>query len=343
MKKLISNITKFVFSIGLGVLLIWLSVRNLEQSDINEMRNALKHVSWLWLILGTLIGMASSWVRAERWNMLLRSMGYKAKIANVAAAVYIMYIGNIIFPRLGEITRCGIVYKTDSVPLEKSIGTMVVERAVDMITLLLVGISLFFLQYDMLKSVFDKYIITPLALKYENMSVISIVVLFLTLFFAVGIGLWAFKRFNFGFLDVLKDKLMGLWHGLIAIRKVESPFLFIIYSVLIWAMYLMMGVCTLKGVEATSHLGFNASLVILFFGTFAFIATQGGVGAYPIIAREILLLFGISANVGYAWGWIAWSIQTAFMVLFGLASFAYLVWNVKTTKKQGEISTNDNY
>lgn len=343
MKKLLSNIAKFGFSLGLGALLIWLSIRDLKPSDIAEMRNAFKNVSWSWLIFGSLIGMGSNLVRAERWNMLLRSMGYQPKFPNIAASVYIMYIGNVIFPRLGEISRCGIIYKTDNVPIEKSIGTMVVERAVDVLTLLLVGIILFFLQYDMLSAIFDKHLITPLYQKYENMSVISVMFVFTAVFFSVGFIFWAFQRFNFGILNILKEKLEGLWHGLTAIRKVENPFLFIVYSLMIWVIYLLMGICTFKGIEATSHLGFNAGLVVLFFGTFAFIATQGGVGAYPIITREVLLLFGISANVGYAWGWIAWTLQTIFILIFGLVSAAYLIWNVKATKKQREITSNDHY
>lgn len=335
MKKLLSNSLKFAFSLGLGALLVWLSVKDLKASDIAEMKNAFKSVSWFWLILGPIVGMASNLVRAERWNMLLRSTGHNAKFANVAAAVYVMYIGNIIFPRLGEISRCGIIYKTDNVPLEKSIGTMVVERIVDMVTLLLVGISLFFIQYDLLQSVFDKYILSPLYAKYENASVISILALFFFMFLFGIVVFFAFKKIGkkLGVFDMLKEKMEGLWHGLLSIRNVENPFLFIAYSVLIWAMYLMASICTFKGVEATMDLGLNAGLVLLFFGTFAFIATQGGVGAYPIIVREILLLFGISANVGYAWGWISWTLQTAFIILFGFVSFAYLVLNTKSDEK----------
>lgn len=337
MKKIFVNIAKFSFSLGLGILLVWLSVRDLKPSDINEMRNAFKNVSWSWLIFGSLIGMGSNLVRAERWSMLLRSMGYKPKYANVAASVYIMYIGNVIFPRLGELSRCGIIYKTDNVPLEKSIGTMVVERAVDMLTLLAVGVVLFFLQYDMLYAIFDKYLISPLYRKYDNMSVISVMFLFTAVFFSTGFLFWIFKRFNFGIINVLKEKLEGLWYGLTAIRKLENPFLFIVYSLLIWVIYLLMGICTFKGIEATAHLGFNAGLVVLFFGTFAFIATQGGIGAYPIITREVLLLFGISANIGYAFGWIAWTLQTLFILIFGLGAAVYLVWNVKGRKSKTEV------
>ncbi|HEY0262226.1 MAG TPA: hypothetical protein VGB95_04310, partial [Chitinophagales bacterium] len=193
------------------------------------------------------------------------------------------------------------------------------------------------LQYDLLKSVFDKYILLPLYAKYEDMSVISILVLFFSVFIFIGVAFFAVKKIGqkFGFFDMLKSKMEGLWHGLLSIKKVENPLLFIAYSILVWAMYLVSTICTFKGLEATMGLGLNAGLVLLFFGTFAFIATQGGVGAYPIIAREILLLFGISVNVGYAWGWISWTLQTAFVILFGFISFAYLVWNTKATKEQG--------
>jgi hypothetical protein len=165
LKKTLVNVVKFGISIGLGVLLVWLAVRKLSSNDINEMREAFSRSNWFWLIIGPAIGMASNLVRAERWNMLLRSIGYRAKFWNVAAAVYVMYIGNLAFPRLGEISRCGIVYTTDGIPVEKSIGTMVVERLVDVVTMLAVGVILFFLQYELLQAFFNQYLIDPIKSK----------------------------------------------------------------------------------------------------------------------------------------------------------------------------------
>jgi len=94
--------------------------------------------------MGPIIGLFSNVIRAERWKMLLNSVGEKPSRVNVINSVFVMYAGNLLFPRLGEVTRCSLLYKTDNVPIDKSIGTMVLERIVDMVTLLLIGVLLMF-------------------------------------------------------------------------------------------------------------------------------------------------------------------------------------------------------
>lgn len=330
MKKLLISILKFALSLGLGALLVWLAVRKLTPEDINEMKAAFARANWFWLFMGTAIGMLSNFVRAERWNMLLRSLGYKAKFGNVAAAVYVMYVGNIAFPRLGEISRCGVVFKTDGVPIEKSIGTMVLERIVDMLTLLTVGFLLFFVQHDLLFSVFEKYLIVPIQAKLQSTGNTSFYVQIAVLLLIPVLGFFIYKKAaKLPLVGVVLQKAKGMLSGLIAIRNVENPWLFLCYSILVWVMYLGMGYCNFMAFAETAHLGVGAAMAILFFGTFAFIATQGGVGAYPLITREILLLYGVSANIGYAWGWIAWTAQTLMVILSGLIAMAYLSFQKK--------------
>jgi hypothetical protein len=119
---------------------------------------------------------------------------------------------------------------------------------------------------------------------------------------------------------------MGLLYGINSIRTVENPFLFVVYSILIWVMYFLMTYCNFMALTETAHLGVIPALALLFFGTFAFIATQGGIGAYPLIVREILLLYGVTANIGYAFGWISWSLQTLMVLISGLIALGYLTF-----------------
>lgn len=331
MKKTLVNVVKFGVSIGLGVLLVWLAVRKLTSNDINEMREAFSRSNWFWLIVGPAIGMASNLVRAERWNMLLRSIGYRAKFWNVAAAVYVMYIGNLAFPRLGEISRCGIVYTTDGIPVEKSIGTMVVERLVDVVTMLAVGVILFFLQYDLLQTFFNQYLVDPIKSKLNIGDGSMLIKLGLMVLLAIVFGVIFLKVKNSKVGKMIQEKVMGLLYGINSIRTVENPLLFVFYSILIWAMYFVMQYCNFMALTETAHLGAIPALAILFFGAFAFIATQGGIGAYPLVVREILLLYGISANIGYAFGWISWSLQTLMVLVSGLIALGYLAF-VKRSK-----------
>jgi uncharacterized protein (TIRG00374 family) len=331
-KKHIVNIVKLLISIGLGCLLVWLSIRNLTEKDWDEMSQAFNRANIWWLIAGPSIGMLSNLVRALRWEMLLNSLGYKPRFSNVAAAVYVMYLGNLAFPRLGEITRCGILYKTDGVPIEKSIGTMVLERVVDMLTLLIVGIALFFIEYDLLSSLFQQYILAPINAKIGSSSVSGVVFNGILLAIFSFSLFWLYKNADKNrFLNIVKQKIMGLIKGIFSIKDVDKPVLFIFHSILVWAMYFAMTYCNFMALTETAGLGTSAALSILFFGTFAFIATQGGIGAYPLITREILILFGVAANIGYAWGWISWSLQTFMVIIGGLLSLAYLSFFAKST------------
>jgi len=327
LKKILVNVAKFGISLGLGVLLVWLAVGKLTSQDIAEMRSAFGRTNWFWLFIGPTIGMASNLVRALRWNMLLKSIGYRAKFKNVAAAVYVMYIGNLAFPRLGEISRCGIVFKTDSIPVEKSIGTMVVERVVDVVTMLLVGVILFFIQYELLSGLFNQYLIAPFLAKINQAPGSGVLIKAILILGMIGLGAFVFfKAKNSALMQMVKQKFEGLMHGVTSIRNVESPFLFVVYSIVIWVMYFLMTYFNFRALEETCHLGIAPGLAILFFGAFAFIATQGGIGAYPLVVREVLLLYGISANIGYAWGWISWSLQTLMVIIGGVIGMAYLAF-----------------
>lgn len=325
MNKSLGTILKFLLSIGLGVLLVWLSVRNLSPKDIAEMKEAFSRVNWFWLVIGPSIGMLSNVVRALRWEMLLQSLGYKPKFPNVVAAVYVMYLGNVVFPRLGEISRCGIMFKTDGIPIEKSIGTMVLERIVDVLTLLIAGVILFFMEYDLLFGVFQQYIIIPIQAKMGQSTFAAVGLYALVALIALAVFVWIYRNADKNrLLLIIKEKVMGMLHGLVAVKDVSNPWLFIFYSILIWVMYFAMGYVNFMILTETAHLGASAAIAILFFGTFAFIATQGGVGAYPLITREILLLYGVAANIGYAWGWIAWTLQTIMVIVAGLLAMGYL-------------------
>jgi len=324
-QKSIATIIKFILSIGLGVLLVWLSVRNLSPKDIAEMKDAFSRVNWIWLLVGPFLGMLSNVVRALRWEMLLTSLNYKPKFSNVVASVYVMYLGNIVFPRLGEISRCGIMFKTDGIPIEKSIGTMVLERFVDVLTLLVAGTILFFMEYDLLFGVFQQYIIMPIQAKIGQSTFASAGLYIAVLLLVLAAFVWIYRNAEKNrLLLMIKEKVMGMLHGLVAVKDVSSPWLFLFYSILIWVMYFAMGYINFMILSETTHLGVSAAIAILFFGTFAFIATQGGVGAYPLITREILLLYGVAANIGYAWGWISWTLQTLMVIVAGLLAMAYL-------------------
>ena len=317
-KKLKGALQLFV-SVGLGLLLVWLATRKLSDSDIAEISGAFGRVEYSWLILGPLIGFISGFSRAERWRMLLEPMGYRPGYMNTFYSVMIMYFANLAFPRLGEVARCGILNKYEKVPLDKAIGTMVTERIIDMISILLVGLWLFFAEHDRLLSYFQtlqsgKSGGSGGLLLLAVLCAAGLVVMFAVFRFRERVPL--FKR--------IIQLIQGVWEGVQSIRYVSNPIMFIVHSLLIWVCYFLMIYLSFFALSETAGLGVQAGWACLFFGGFAMAATQGGIGAYPLAVQQVLLLYGVGSNIGLAFGWVVWTVQTISVLLGGLVSVGLL-------------------
>lgn len=323
MSKTLSNVLKLVVSLGLGFLIVWLTVRQLTPADMEVVKGVFRRTQYHWVIIGALVGMLSNVARAERWKMLLNSIGYTPKRSNVIYSVFVMYAGNLLFPRLGEVSRCTILYNTDRVPVDKSIGTMVLERVVDVVCMLALGLVALIWQYDLLMGLLQDKFLSHISIRGGSFFT-SYIFLFIVLLLVALIGgvLYLFFRMrSHPFVVKLESFIRGMIDGLLSIRHLQNPLLFIFYSILIWAMYTYMLVICYYSLPETSDLGLASGLAIVFFGGIAFIISQGGIGAYPPVVALVLQLYGISYEVGFAFGWLVWSLQTAAVILFGMASF----------------------
>ncbi len=319
MNKKLKGALQLLASVGLGVLLVWLATRKLSENDIAEISGAFARVDYRWLILGPLIGFFSGFSRAERWRMLLEPVGYRPAYMNTFYSVMIMYFANLAFPRLGEVARCGILNKYEKVPLDKAIGTMVTERIIDMISILLVGLWLFFAEHDRLLTYFETL--------QKGKSGGGGGALLLGILCAAGLA-FVFAIFRFkervSFFKRIVQLIQGVWEGVQSIRYVSNPIMFIVHSVLIWVSYFLMIYLSFFALSETSALGIQAGWACLFFGGFAMAATQGGIGAYPLAIQQVLLLYGIGSNIGLAFGWVVWTVQTISVLLGGLVSVGLL-------------------
>lgn len=336
MSKSLGSILKLVISLGLGIFIVWLTVGKLTPEQIEIVKSVFGRANYGWVIAGPLIGMLSNVVRAERWKMLLNSVGYTPKRSNVLYSVFVMYAGNLLFPRLGEVTRCTLLYKTDDIPVDKSIGTMVLERLVDMVLMLLVGVLLMFFQYELLFSLLNDKILSHYmsGADQSHNSFLGVLLLLLLISIAGGILYFFYWMREHHIIGRVWTFLQGIWQGLASISKLENPFLFLVYSVLIWVMYFFMLYTCYQALPETAGLNVWSGLACLFFGGFAFIVSQGGIGAYPATLAAVLVLYGIAYEVGFAFGWLVWSLQTAAVILFGVISFILVSRNFTISAKK---------
>jgi len=229
---------------------------------------------------------------------------------------------NLLFPRLGEVMKCTLLGKYEKIPVDKLIGTMVAERVLDLICLVLVIFLAISTQIDLVggyaKELWDQII------SRINASPSAILFFVLLLISIAGIGYLIYlKARHSSLLLRIKDWIKGIVEGLISVRKVENKLWFITCTLAIWFLYLSSIRVGFYAMQELVQLGWVPSLTILTFGSFAMIATQGGIGAYQFAVQKTLLLYGVKEVSGLAFGWLLWSVQTVMLFITGpVSSFA---------------------
>ncbi len=327
MKKNISSAIKILFFLAIGVFFIWLFLRQLTPEQKREIWQSFITANYSWVILSIIIGILSHIVRAYRWRILMEPMGYQPKIMNTFFAIMIGYLANMALPRLGEVTRCGVMNKYAKIPINNAIGTVIAERSIDMVMFILLFFINFFMFFDKLNQYVDEKVYKPLMEKLNISDEATTYLYILLVVFVLFIGLFFLIRKRISHQKIyikLEGVVLGFWHGLWSVTKIKKPYLFVFQSILIWVLYyLMVYVCVFSLAE-TSHLGWDAALSMLIFGSIGIMIVQGGIGIYPAIIAETLVLYDITDTYGYALGWLTWAAQTLMIVVAGIASLILL-------------------
>jgi uncharacterized protein (TIRG00374 family) len=321
--KTARNFLKFFLFLGLGLLLVWLSVRGLTEKDRADISDALHRADYTWILISILVGMLSHVVRAMRWKMLMEPLGHDPKLSNTFFAVMVGYFANYAVPRLGEVSRCGILTRYEKIPFGESFGTVVVERIVDMLCFFVLVVVVFFLQFNTLYDYVVNKFWPGLEAKLAGYGTLLYV---LAAFFLVTLAVLVLLRKRIARMldEKLKKVIDGFKEGLKAIGKLKRPGLFIFQSFFIWGIYYaMLHLCFLCLTE-TAGLSVGCALTTLLFGTLAVIITPGGLGAYPPAVAGILILYQVSYGTGTAVGWLIWLSQFVAIVIFGLLSLILL-------------------
>jgi hypothetical protein len=292
-----------------------------------EIWQSFVHADYTWVIVSVFVGIISHVVRALRWNILIETLGYKPKITNTFFAVMIGYLANMALPRLGEVTRCGVLNKYENVPINKSFGTVIVERSVDMVVFLILFFLNLIIFFDKLNVYVQEKVYEPLGEKFNLNEKASMYLFVFVIVFSLIAGIYFLFRKKIHKLRVyqkVKELLAGLWKGLWSVSKIKKPWTFIFQSVLIWFLYYMMVYLCFFSLTETNQLGLGAALSLLIFGSIGIMVVQGGIGIYPVIVAETLVIYQVMSTVGYALGWLIWTAQTLMIVIAGILSLILL-------------------
>lgn len=306
----------------LAISLIYWQYSSLSPSELGDIKAALKSTRWSYLVYAIGIGLASHLMRALRWRLLLERTGHIVSVRHTTLAVLSGYLANTLVPRLGEVIRCSSLTRSDAVPFEKSLGTVISERIFDTICLLLIFVLIFALQYQLLADYGNGLVHQFL---YEDGAPKTAKIILL-LGFALLIVLLVFLLIRNVRHPKLKALLNNMLDGLKSIVTLRKKPLFLFYTALMWLLYVAMVLVALKAVPQTEHLGWMPALAVTAVGSIAIIFTPGGIGAYPPIAAGILALYGVEYTSGLATGWVSWSMQTITVLILGILAAAVLSW-----------------
>lgn len=320
-KKTKSTILQLIIFLGLGIGLIIWRFDAMSKAEKLEMFEAFKHVRYIWAFPILIIGFFSHFFRALRWKLLLRPLEIFPKTANVTFAVLIGYLVNTLVPRMGEVAKCTVLAKYEKVPADKMVGTIIAERAFDLVCLILILLTTLFLQYDII-SPFANSLYEKLFLDDQGQFIWFRIIIAILIFIA---GIALLIKLTKSKKESKIGKIIGnILEGLKAIGKMKQKFLFFVYTLLIWGLYTSMVIIGFWAMPELASTPIIASLAVITFGSVGMIATPGGIGAYPVIVAQVLLLYGINVGFGTAYGWVSWAATTGIVLILGIISLILL-------------------
>lgn len=308
------KVIKTLIPLLIGVLFIYLSINNTTEEDRQTIYAAIKDAHYGYIFLSLLLGLLSHFSRAYRWNFMLNPMGYYPRLINNILAIFITYIANLGVPRSGEFFRATVLQTYEDIPFEKSFGTIIAERTIDLLMLLLtIGLALT-LESDLIYSLIEEKAINP-----YNVLVI-LLLSSLGLYFLVK----QLKQSTHPLAQKINGLLNGLAEGFLTIIKMEKKWAYLFHTLFIWGMYIAMFYIIKFSLPEMQDLSFEALLIGFIVGALAISATNGGIGIYPFSVSLVLISYGISKESSLAFGWIMWTAQTVMVILFGSLSFFLL-------------------
>lgn len=327
MKKKLLTALKVVIFLSLGLFLVWFALHGINAQQREEARTAFSNANYSWVILSIFLGILSHVSRAMRWKLMLETLGHKPKLSNTFFAVLIGYMANYApIPRLGEASRCGILTQYEKIPFTESFGSVIAERLIDVLCLLVVFVITFLVQFNTINDLAHEYVINPLTHKFAFIGSHPILTI-LALAACIAAFVLFLKMRNksgTGIISKVFGILSGFLEGLSTVKNIRKPWQFIGHTIFIWLMYYVsMHVCFYALAE-TAHLGFREGICVFALGTLGVVFTPGGLGAYHVIVQKALMLFAISAPIAFAFPWIVWSASFVLIIVLGLLSFILL-------------------
>jgi len=329
LKNFILKTLKFLGFLSFGIILLYFAFKGISFKTILQ---DLKSVNYWWVLLSLFFALLAYMARAYRWNIIIEPLNYKPPVLHTFYSLMVGYLANFAFPRIGEITRCASLSKKEKIPVDKLIGTVIVERAVDLLSLLILLILLLIIRLDTFGSFLGNNVFIPLSEKISSTFDFSWFIWIVIAGTFIGfISLYFVFREQLAKIVVVnkvKNLVKGVLSGLKTVYQMKRRWEFIIFSILIWVFYLLMTWVVVFALPATSGLNLIDGLFILVIGGLGMSApVQGGIGAFHwIVSRGLASVYAfISIEEGLVFATVSHGSQAIFAIALGTLSFVLLV------------------
>jgi uncharacterized protein (TIRG00374 family) len=292
---------------------------------------ALKNADYTWIILSVILSFFAFLSRAYRWKYMLEPLGYKTNLWNRYHSLMIGYIINLTIPRAGEASRSAMLFRSEGVPFSKSFGTIIAERAVDFVMLLILASITAFIGFQDFKAIFSEIqnTFTPTSSKKDGLPIKLIIEIILAIGLILGIlHIRKKPELRKKIIDFVKD----IFAGLTSILKSKNPSGYILHTLFIWVSYITyFGVC-FYSLEETKDFPISGILLGFIAGSLGIMFTNGGIGTFPLLVGLVVnfVMKDKTPNalaIGNAIGMIIWASQTILLIILGLISFILLPKN----------------
>ncbi len=297
----------------MGVILVIYNYNSYTETEIDIIKSHFLRADYKYVFFSGILAFIGYILRAYRWRYTLEYVGYYSPFSLNLLAVSIGYFLNLTIPRSGEVSRALLLKKYRNIPFDKSFGTIISERIIDFIILLLFIFAAVVLEFETLKNFLS-----------ENIPLYKLKVLLSIGFIGFLVFLYLYNRSKLPLILKIKHKISGLIEGMLSVFKMPNKWPFIIFTLLIWFTYIAMFYSVIFALEETKNISLGAVIVAFVIGSLTIAFTNGGFGFFPVLIQRILMLYSVPKEAGEAFGWIVWSSQFVITILLGCLAFILL-------------------
>ena len=312
-KKRINKYLQLLFPLLLGAaILIW----TYHGFDFQGVAVALKEMDYGWMAFSLMFGVFGHLFRGWRWTLSLEPLGEYPKSANCVYAIFVSYAANLLVPRVGEVSRCGILARYDGVSFSKSLGTVVTERLIDTLCVLLITGATLLLQ----SGVFVDFFAQTGTRAASFMSLFTSVNFFITLACITVLSVFVVCLLHkLAVFAKVRGVMTNIWQGCLSLRNVKNLPLFLFYTIGIWVCYFFQFYVAFFAFDFSAHLGWVAGLVMFVAGSIAVIVpTPNGAGPWHFVIITMMMMYGISKDQAGIFALLVHGIQTFLLILLGI-------------------------